>query len=78
MKTHMHVFHLREVSSYLGIESPERRCGKTTLLRVLGEPRVTARGASKHQNLQRKIFTISCKIGIFKPYAPLGGSHDPR
>ncbi|PWU18588.1 MAG: hypothetical protein C5B50_08715 [Verrucomicrobia bacterium] len=34
---HTYGFHLREVSAYLGIESPEKRCGKTTLLSVLSE-----------------------------------------
>ena len=28
---------IRDVTAYLGIESPEKRCGKTTLLAVLGE-----------------------------------------
>src|SRR3954471_18077786 len=28
---HTYAFQLREVSTYLGIESPEKRCGKTTL-----------------------------------------------
>ena len=34
---HTYTFQLREVSTYLGIESPEKRCGKTTLLTILGE-----------------------------------------
>ncbi len=34
---HTYAFHLRDVSTYLGIESPEKRCGKTTLLTVLSE-----------------------------------------
>jgi hypothetical protein len=34
---HTHAFHLRDVSTYLGVESPEKRCGKTTLLAVLSE-----------------------------------------
>ncbi len=34
---HTHAFELRDVSTYLGVESPEKRCGKTTLLTVLGE-----------------------------------------
>ncbi len=34
---HTYGFELREVSTYLGIESPEKRCGKTTLLSVLAE-----------------------------------------
>lgn len=34
---HTYAFHLREVSTYLGIESDEKRCGKTTLLSVLLE-----------------------------------------
>src|SRR5207237_3252028 len=34
---HTYGFQLREVSTYLGIESPEKRCGKTTLLGVLGK-----------------------------------------
>jgi len=32
---HTYAFQLREVSAYLGIESPVKRCGKTTLLSVL-------------------------------------------
>jgi hypothetical protein len=34
---HTYAFHLRDVTTYLGIESPEKRCGKTTLLAVLSE-----------------------------------------
>src|SRR5437899_2367378 len=34
---HTYAFHLRDVTSYIGIESPEKRCGKTTLLTVLSE-----------------------------------------
>jgi hypothetical protein len=34
---HTYAFRLRDVSTYLGIESPEKRCGKTTLLTVLSE-----------------------------------------
>ncbi len=34
---HTYAFELRDVSTYLGIESPEKRCGKTTLLTVLSE-----------------------------------------
>jgi hypothetical protein len=34
---HTYAFPLRDVSTYLGIESPEKRCGKTTLLTVLSE-----------------------------------------
>jgi len=34
---HTYAFELREVSTYLGIESPEKRCGKTTLLGVLSK-----------------------------------------
>jgi hypothetical protein len=34
---HTYAFGLRDVSTYLGIESPEPRCGKTTLLTVLLE-----------------------------------------
>src|SRR5947209_15625592 len=32
---HTYAFLLRRVSTYLGIESPEKQCGKTTLLTVL-------------------------------------------
>jgi hypothetical protein len=32
---HTYAYHLREVTAYLGIESPVKRCGKTTLLSVL-------------------------------------------
>jgi len=32
---HTYAFHLRDVTTYLAIESPEKRCGKTTLLSVL-------------------------------------------
>src|SRR5258706_4245278 len=34
---HTYGYELRDVSTYLGIESPERQCGKTTLLTVLSE-----------------------------------------
>jgi len=34
---HTHAFHLRDVSTYIGIESPVKRCGKTTLLAVLNK-----------------------------------------
>src|SRR5207245_793378 len=30
-------FHLRDVTTYIGLESPEKRCGKTTLLSLLAE-----------------------------------------
>ncbi len=33
---HTYAFELREVTTYLGIESPQHRCGKSTLLDVLG------------------------------------------
>ena len=34
---HTYAYELRDVSTYIGIESPERQCGKTTLLTVLSE-----------------------------------------
>src|SRR5207253_1094825 len=34
---HTYVFQFRDVTTYIGIESPEKRCGKTTLLSVLSE-----------------------------------------
>lgn len=34
---HSYAFELRDVSTYVGIESPEKRCGKTTLMIVLSE-----------------------------------------
>src|SRR5204862_5702809 len=34
---HTYAFQLRDVSTYIGLESPEKRCGKTTLLSVLSE-----------------------------------------
>jgi hypothetical protein len=34
---HTYAFALRRVSAYLGVESPEKRCGKSTLLGVLGK-----------------------------------------
>ncbi len=34
---HTYAFELRRVATYIGIESPEKRCGKTTLLTVLSE-----------------------------------------
>ncbi len=34
---HTYAFELRDVSAYMGIESPEKRCGKTTLMIVLSE-----------------------------------------
>jgi hypothetical protein len=32
---HTYAFELRDVGTYIGIESPEKRCGKSTLLGVL-------------------------------------------
>jgi len=32
---HTYAFQLRDVTTYIGIESPQKRCGKTTLLSVL-------------------------------------------
>src|SRR6476646_3023676 len=34
---HTYCFQFRDVSTYIGVESPEKRCGKTTLLGVLGK-----------------------------------------
>jgi hypothetical protein len=34
---HTYCFELRDITAYLGLESPEKRCGKTTLLSVLSE-----------------------------------------
>src|SRR5258708_5974248 len=34
---HTYAFLLRGVSTYIGIESPEKQCGKTTLLTVLSQ-----------------------------------------
>jgi hypothetical protein len=34
---HTYAYQLRDVSTYIGIESPGKGCGKTTLLRVLGK-----------------------------------------
>src|SRR5439155_20765379 len=34
---HTYAFHLRDVTTYIGIESPEKRCGKTKLLSILNE-----------------------------------------
>jgi hypothetical protein len=34
---HTYAFHLRDVTTYLGLESREKRCGKTTLVTVLAE-----------------------------------------
>ena len=34
---HTYLFKTRDVTTYIGIESPEKRCGKTTLLTVLSE-----------------------------------------
>jgi putative DNA primase/helicase len=34
---HTYGFQLRDVTTYIGIESPQKRCGKTTLLTVLNE-----------------------------------------
>jgi putative DNA primase/helicase len=34
---HTYAFQFRDVSTYLGLESPEKRCGKTTLLTILLE-----------------------------------------
>ena len=32
-----YAFDLRDVTAYLGVESPDKRCGKTTLLAILKE-----------------------------------------
>jgi putative DNA primase/helicase len=34
---HTYAFQLRDISTYIGLESPEKRCGKTTLLGVLSD-----------------------------------------
>src|SRR2546425_3293010 len=34
---HTFAYHLRDISTYVGIESPEKRCGKTTLLGIFGK-----------------------------------------
>jgi hypothetical protein len=34
---HTYGFRLRDVTTYVGVESPQKRCGKTTLLTVLSE-----------------------------------------
>jgi len=34
---HTYAFDLRDISTYIGIESPDKGCGKTTLLRLLGK-----------------------------------------
>src|SRR5947207_8350943 len=34
---HTFAFALRETSTYIGIESPHKQCGKTTLMTVLSE-----------------------------------------
>src|SRR4051794_12953742 len=34
---HTYAFYWREVTTYIGIESPEKQCGKTTLLTLLNE-----------------------------------------
>jgi hypothetical protein len=34
---HTYAFKLRDVTTYIGVESPEKQCGKTTLLTVLSE-----------------------------------------
>ena len=34
---HTYAFDLRDITAYIGLESPEKRCGKTTLLTVLSE-----------------------------------------
>ena len=34
---HTYAWQLRDVTTYIGIESPEKQCGKTTLLAVLNE-----------------------------------------
>src|SRR5260221_4941748 len=34
---HTYAFQLRDVTTYIGLESPEHRCGKTTLVSLLNE-----------------------------------------
>jgi hypothetical protein len=50
---HTYAFQLRDVSVYIGIESPEKRCGKTTLLTVLNE---LARNAIAASNISPPAF----------------------
>lgn len=45
---HSYAFHLRDAVAYLGIESPEHRCGKSTLLDVLG---LLVRGPERAANI---------------------------
>ena len=34
---HTYAFELRDITAYVGVESPLKRCGKSTLLMVLGK-----------------------------------------
>jgi hypothetical protein len=34
---HTHAFQLRDITAYVGVESPEKRCGKTTLLTLASQ-----------------------------------------
>lgn len=51
---HTYAFRLREVSTYLGVESPEKRCGKTTLLTVLSE--LVNRPVGRRISVRRRCF----------------------
>ena len=41
---HTYAYRLRRVTTYLGIVSPEKRCGKTTLMTVLSTSKPGAAG----------------------------------
>jgi hypothetical protein len=47
---HTYVFELRDTVAYVAIESPEKRCGKTTLLTVLGAMALPQLNFQAHKN----------------------------
>ena len=46
---HTYAFELRDVTAYLGLESPQKRCGKTTLLGVLERVGQPPHSGGQHQ-----------------------------
>jgi hypothetical protein len=58
---HTYAFHLSEVTPYIGIESPEKECGKSTLLMVLSK--FVARAAMSSSISPSACFRIIHEVG---------------
>src|SRR5688572_32508858 len=57
---HTYAWQLREVTTYVGVSSPEKRCGKTTLLGVLID-RKSTRLNSSHSQISYAVFCLKKK-----------------